>query len=71
MIMPRMTWQQLADFINNEMPECNRNGMAAVWDDEIGRFYPIKDIDQLDYDEEPNPDNFYTVNINTATDWWE
>lgn len=66
-----MTWQELADFINNQMPECNRNGKATVWDDGHGRFYPIHDIDQFDHDEEPNPDNFYTVNVNIITDWWE
>lgn len=65
-----MTWQELADFINNEMPECNRNQTANVWDASCGEptggnWYEVKDISPYDADEQPNEHNFYSIDINT------
>lgn len=66
-----MTWQGLADFINNEMPECNRNEEATVWDaGESGKFCYINDITPYDMYESSNEDNFYSVNINADEDYW-
>ena len=67
-----MTWQELADFINNEMPDCNRNEQASVRDGgESGRWYYIHSITPFDADEEPNADNYYSVNINADDDYWD
>ena len=67
-----MTWRELADFINNDMPECNKNEQATVWDGgESGRFYPIHNISPFDYDEEPSDDNFYSVDIDADNDYWD
>lgn len=64
-----MTWQELADFINNEMPECNKNEQATVWNaGESGDFFNIICIDQYDADEEPSETNFYSININIDDD---
>ena len=72
-----MTWQELADFINNEMPECNRNQDVTVWDAGYygytgGKFTTIHTISPFDEYENPNGDNFYSMNINTdcANVWW-
>lgn len=69
-----MTWQELADFINNEMPECNRNQPACVWDASMnnpsgGCFIDVKDISPYDADEYPNEYNFYSIDINTENCW--
>ena len=68
-----MTWQELADFINNKMPECNRNQQAVAWnasmnDSSGGKFIYITDISPFDAEEPHGTDNFYSVNINTE-DW--
>ena len=70
-----MTWQELADFINNEMPECNRNQTANVLDVSMnnsssGKWIDITDISPYDEDEYPNVNNFYSIVINTE-DWWD
>lgn len=70
-----MTWQELADFINNEMPECNRNQTANVWDASTnnpsgGQFIDIKDFSPYDEDEYPNVNNFYSLDINTENGWY-
>lgn len=70
-----MTWQELADFINNEMPECNRNQTANVWDASMnnssgGKWIDITDISPYDEAEYPNVNNFYSVVINTEN-WWD
>ena len=72
-----MTWQELADFINNEMPECNRRQDVAVWDAGYygvtgGKFCTIHTISPFDESESPNGNNFYSMNINTdcINVWW-
>ena len=70
-----MTWQELADFINNKMPECNRNQQVVIWDMSTnnpsgGKWFDACRISPYDMDEEPNADNFYSIEINTE-DWWD
>lgn len=61
-----MTWQELADFINDEMPECNKDEEATVWDSgNSGNFYHILDISPYDTYESANEYNFYSIDINT------
>lgn len=69
-----MTWQELADFINNEMPECNRNQTVCVWDASTnnpsgGGFIDVKSVSPYDEDEQPNVDNYYSLDINTEDRW--
>lgn len=61
-----MTWQELADFINNKMPESERSEDAIVWDASMndmsgGNFMRV--IDCSPYDEEEPVD--YSLTINT------
>lgn len=71
-----MTWQELADFINNQMPECNKNQQVCVWDAGFndvsgGKWIDCFDIEPYDADEEPNVDNFYSIVANTDDNgWW-
>lgn len=74
-----MTWQELADFINNHMPECNRNQKVRVWnsgeenmygDMNGGQFCDANSITPFDDDEEPNPDNIYFISFNGENAWW-
>lgn len=70
-----MTWQELADFINNEMPKWERNQEVSVWDSSVnnnsaGHFFTVDSVSW--YDEEgghKDRDNFHSLNINTE-DWW-
>lgn len=70
-----MTWQELADFINNHMPECNRNQKVRIWnsgDDgamDGGEFCNANSITPYDDDEEPNPDNIYFISFNGEDSW--
>lgn len=67
-----MTWLELANFINNEMPECNKNEQATVWDGgDTGRWYPIHSITPIDMCEESSKDNYYSVDINATDDYWD
>ena len=68
-----MTWKELADFINNKMPECNKNEQATVWDSgecsESGMFCYIKNISPFDSEAEPSEDNFYSIDVNFYEAW--
>lgn len=67
-----MTWQELADFINNEMPKCNRYEEASVWDSgESGKYFNIYSITPYDSMEEPSKENFYSININAGDVFWD
>ena len=60
-----MTWQELADFINDEMPECNKDEEATVWDaDNSGDFLPIISVTPYDYIASPSELNPYSINLN-------
>lgn len=70
-----MTWQELADFINNQMPECNRNQKVRVWNSAMsamdgGEFCDANSITPYDEDEQPNIDNFYAIDFNGENAWW-
>lgn len=74
-----MTWQELADFINNHMPECNRNQKVRVWnsgeDGEYGAIYGgefcnANSITPYDDDAEPTPDNIYFISFTGENAWW-
>lgn len=65
-----MTWQELADFINNQMPESERGQDAIVWDASMnnesgGNFMYVRDCSP--YDESETVD--YSLTINTE-DWF-
>ena len=73
-----MTWQELADFIYNKMPECNRNQSVTIWDyadnyQTGDMFYNVRYIEPYDVRESPSEDNFYSMSINTdnLNDWWD
>ena len=60
-----MTWQELADFINNEMPDCNRNEQASVYDaDNSMEFLPIIGVTPYDYSASPSELNPYSIDFN-------
>ena len=63
-----MTWQELADFVNNEMPEYNRNEQISVWDSNSGDFYIAHSISPYDADEEPSDINFYSIDFDSCLD---
>lgn len=70
----RITWQELADFINSEMPECNRNEQVSVWDASTnnytgGKFFSALSISPFNADEEPNEDNYYSIVVDTENGW--
>lgn len=61
-----MTWQELADFINNDMPKSERDEDVVVWDASTnnvsgGNFMYV--IDCSPYDENELVD--YSLTINT------
>lgn len=63
-----MTWQELADFINNVMPEGERDKDATVWDASLnersgGHFFIIEEVSDYDGDIENGED--YSCVINT------
>lgn len=65
-----MTWQELADFINNQMPESERGKDVIVWDASEnnvsgGNFMYVRDCSP--YDESEPVD--YSLTINTE-DWF-
>lgn len=67
-----MTWQELADFINNVMPKEERSEKAVVWDASFnnnasGHFVFIEDISEYDADNDSGKD--YSCTINTE-DWF-
>lgn len=65
-----MTWKELADFINNKMPECNKNEEATVWDGgESGMFCYIKNISPFDSEAKHSEDNFYSIDVNFDEAW--
>ena len=64
-----LTWLELANFINHEMPECNRGEEASVWDASTGKFYPVTSITPYSDTQESCEENFYSVNVDT-THWW-
>lgn len=70
-----MTWQELANFINNQMPECNRNQKVRVWNSgedstmDGGEFCDANNVTPFDDDEEPNPDNIYFISFNGDDSW--
>lgn len=66
-----MTWQELADFINNKMPENERSNTALVWDASMnnpsgGRFMRVIDCSPYDANEPAD----YSLTINTE-DWFD
>lgn len=66
-----MTWQELADFINNQMPKNERNKDVVVWDASMnnvsgGNFMSV--IDCSSYDGREPID--YSLAINTE-DWFK
>ena len=65
-----MTWKQLADFINNQMPECNKNQKVMVWDSKSGQFCYAHDVSPFDIDECANDNNFYSIDLCTEWDDW-
>lgn len=70
-----MTWQELADFINKHMPECNKNQKVRMWNGgegaiDGGMFCDASRITPYDADELPNPDNFYAINFNGDNAWY-
>lgn len=65
-----MTWQELADFINNQMPENERNTDVIVWDASMnnksaGGFMYVRDCSPYDAGEPVD----YSLTINTE-DWF-
>lgn len=73
-----MTWRKLADFINNYMPECNKDDAVRVWnsgDDGFaemkgGQFCDCTSISTYDDDEESSSDNPYFIGFNGDDCWW-
>lgn len=60
-----MTWRELAYFINNEMPECNKDEEATVWDAEHScDFLPIISITPYDSSASPSELNPYSIDFN-------
>lgn len=65
-----MTWQELADFINDQMPECNRNERATIMDNGYScKVSFIYGIMPYSLDEEPNEDNYYSIQADMDTGW--
>lgn len=73
-----MTWQELADFINNEMPECNRDQPVCIWncgDDgkaEMlgGQFCYCDDVSPFNADDKASPLNYYSLDFNGENATW-
>lgn len=60
-----MTWRELANFINNKMPECNKDEEATVWDAENScDFLPIISITPYDSSASPSEQNPYSIDFN-------
>lgn len=60
-----MTWRELADFINNKMPECNKDEEATVWDAENScDFLPIISITPYNGSASPSEENPYSIDFN-------
>lgn len=71
MSYPRMTWRELADFIKNEMPECNKDEAATVWNGgDEGKFFYIHSISPFDALAKPSENNYYSVDVNMDKDYF-
>jgi len=70
-----MTWQELADFINNDMPKWERDQYISVFDNSInnytgGNCFTVSSIAWYDPTAGPkDKDNFHSLDINTE-EWW-
>ena len=74
-----MTWRELADFINNHMPECNKDDKVIVWNSgedgeygamDGGKFSDCVGITPYNTYEESSADNFYAIDFNGENSWW-
>ena len=68
-----MTWEEIAYFIDHEMPKQERKKDAVVWNASLndpsgGCFMLVEDIEPFDAQNNPLMD--YSMNINTDNCWF-